>query len=1038
MTCAISFCYGKTEKLPKPLTCQLLVEGTNLTLTGHFENVMATRTEILHSYPVKTQFNLKIPSQDCTKIRVECKKIAKETNTVITVTETLPPSPFVSQNSIHIHISGIPGSAELARVRTLVMLDEQSQLDVDTVSIPYRLHNLICGRKRSGLQSILEETATSIYFPSPFIFEANENYAPPIYITGEKNDVGRVKDMLTKLASQKAQSMYHKDAILHPRKLDWMLLHRRNELRKIMRDNGSFIAFPRMGTGSNLITVYAESRVNAERTLRSLHFLACSIYEAFFYFNRDSVIYGVDTTHNFFSSIANITALVSQLSQISGAEVSYKSETGCIEVYGTERSVRNVYQRLHDMSFLKVFHQSTIFNVELSNDQREFISGKKSGKVNKIMKTSGAKIKFVPFSEYNFIIEVESNNFNKALDGLTLLHEELPAEISFFVPEMYHKRIIGVGGKNIQRIMKKYGVYVKFSNAEEFAALGGYYDNEDNVVARTPMKNQINLENLKHAVMDLINPKDRDCVEQVLTDIPFWMHRTLIRDHASFLKDMTKKTNTHLIWPDDELASDTLTLVGPESQVNVAAQMIRSIIPEEYDIRLPYTSKLQSIFESDAYKDVVQCISNDYNISIEPKNKEQQHADYKEGSDFFIAFKLTKGNLERLNIALDIYIRFMRNQQINIYDDNPIARIPPVVPLNNMCMFPAFDNKFLTSAMPSDLVSPTPSSSSSLLNDFPPALSTLSNGLRSYSLFDYPSAATSPTNPLEVPWSRFRDINSPRTADNIRAIFDSSDLKQPPPPPPSMSFVSPLAFRTGPNSGPNTLDIWSNAPPPQAPMNGFVGSPPLSGFDTKNQSLLYAAEQTSALNGNNGLYHHHSSLGLNKPPAEYSSSTYVAPTSSTSTGSNNSSMHSSQSLPDVMLDSSPKQPLNLPFKLNGNNPATSSVVSSQNTASSLMHSSVSSTTSAAAHGLNKVLSPTAMHFGLTASTSTTTSLPTTAAAITKPASVIATTRSPPPPLTNGKESNKSLEFPALFSMNHSSTDETVLVQNLLNNMSMSQ
>lgn len=33
--------------------------------------------------------------------------------------------------------------------------------------------------------------------------------------------------------------MYHKDAVLHSRKLDWMLLHRRDELRKIMRDNGN-------------------------------------------------------------------------------------------------------------------------------------------------------------------------------------------------------------------------------------------------------------------------------------------------------------------------------------------------------------------------------------------------------------------------------------------------------------------------------------------------------------------------------------------------------------------------------------------------------------------------------------------------------------------------------------------------------------------------------------------------------------------------------------------------------------------------------
>lgn len=71
------------------------------------------------------------------------------------------------------------------------------------MNIPYRLHHLICGRKRTGLQSILEETATSIYFPSPFVFEANDDYSPAIYITGESNDVARVKDMLTKLATQK-------------------------------------------------------------------------------------------------------------------------------------------------------------------------------------------------------------------------------------------------------------------------------------------------------------------------------------------------------------------------------------------------------------------------------------------------------------------------------------------------------------------------------------------------------------------------------------------------------------------------------------------------------------------------------------------------------------------------------------------------------------------------------------------------------------------------------------------------------------------
>jgi hypothetical protein len=79
--------------------------------------------------------------------------------------------------------------------------------------------------------------------------------------------------------------MYQKDAVLNPRKLDWMSLHCRNDLRKMMRDNGSFIEFPKMGSGSNRVKVFAESRVNAERTLRSLHFLVNNLDCFYIYIN---------------------------------------------------------------------------------------------------------------------------------------------------------------------------------------------------------------------------------------------------------------------------------------------------------------------------------------------------------------------------------------------------------------------------------------------------------------------------------------------------------------------------------------------------------------------------------------------------------------------------------------------------------------------------------------------------------------------------------------------------------------------------------
>lgn len=67
--------------------------------------------------------------------------------------------------------------------------------------------------------------------------------------------------------------MYHKDSNLDTRKLDWMQVHRRNDICQIMHDNGSFIDFPPRGSKSSVVTVYAENRVNAERTLRSINFL---------------------------------------------------------------------------------------------------------------------------------------------------------------------------------------------------------------------------------------------------------------------------------------------------------------------------------------------------------------------------------------------------------------------------------------------------------------------------------------------------------------------------------------------------------------------------------------------------------------------------------------------------------------------------------------------------------------------------------------------------------------------------------------------
>ena len=75
------------------------------------------------------------------------------------------------------------------------------------IEIDYKLHNLIAGRKRAVIQSIQEETATNIYFPTSFstLFGSNQSLSAKqnlIFITGDFFGVQRAREMIYRAANQ--------------------------------------------------------------------------------------------------------------------------------------------------------------------------------------------------------------------------------------------------------------------------------------------------------------------------------------------------------------------------------------------------------------------------------------------------------------------------------------------------------------------------------------------------------------------------------------------------------------------------------------------------------------------------------------------------------------------------------------------------------------------------------------------------------------------------------------------------------------------
>ena len=114
---------------------------------------------------------------------------------------------------------------------------------------------------------------------------------------------------------------------------------------------------------------------------------------------------------------------------------------------------------------------------------------------------------FENFGEYNFNIDVNAHSYESMKQGLSLVEQEMPASISFHVPDQYHKRIIGIGGQHIQRIMKKHSVFVKFSNAMDRGGMGREDDDirVDNVICRTPARNAQNLELVKSEILEMVD-----------------------------------------------------------------------------------------------------------------------------------------------------------------------------------------------------------------------------------------------------------------------------------------------------------------------------------------------------------------------------------------------------------------------------------------------------------------------------------------------------------------------------------------------------
>lgn len=307
-------------------------------------------------------------------------------------------------------------------------------------------------------------------------------------------------DLLTKIQAKK---LYFKnfnntfnDFVLSKEKIQFMLtnfsiLH---YLKSLMFDHAVSVDITKGKANEQYFTIYSSNEQNLLCFLKYLHF---KIYDKILQFNIE-----LKDKENFdiccmdFIKDSHLTVISSE----------------------SKLQISLVGDRWDDLftSYMKLNQKNIKYNffLDLSNEFKEFIIGKKFGKINKIEKTLNNKCSLsllIPnyddntqYQDTEFItIKIESNNFVDSINCLKLVQQELPYEKQLYIPESFHKYIIGINGENIQSITRRYNCFIQFMNTFENKQNEFGFIRYPNVIIRCPLKTAANVEKVIHEIQSL-------------------------------------------------------------------------------------------------------------------------------------------------------------------------------------------------------------------------------------------------------------------------------------------------------------------------------------------------------------------------------------------------------------------------------------------------------------------------------------------------------------------------------------------------------
>ena len=377
-----------------------------------------------------------------------------------------------------IHIVGKLDNITFCEASMRILIDSiLNGYTIDCIDMELSMIPILGGIDLFNFHQIAKQTKANIYVPDllPNLFNSQiitNNKDLKIWITAKNiTELLLAKFILNKLIQnnnnnnnnnqqQQQQHLIMEKITMNKNKLDLMILNNQKNLLNIMFKYGVFIQLPNLGELKNsTILVQGCIKESVDDCVSDINGIATDYYT-------------VDVVSP--SIVNNDKMGLIQLMQQKKTCNVVMNEHG-LQFNGRSDEIKLILKNLATNGN-DVGNGNTCLAIklrlELGNDQRDFISGKKNGKLIKILNQlqNIPKINFQTFNQYNFYIDIEVNSSSQSvvliLKTLDLLELELPLELKFNIPEVFHKSIIGNGGSIIQSIMKKYNVFIKFSSTK--------------------------------------------------------------------------------------------------------------------------------------------------------------------------------------------------------------------------------------------------------------------------------------------------------------------------------------------------------------------------------------------------------------------------------------------------------------------------------------------------------------------------------------------------------------------------------------------